>query len=329
MDTYVRAMGRWRAGTAVLLALALGGCAGADPVAQSVDQSPLTEQRCSGPTRPGVALDPAAQKCADNGFDPSADEFNFPNWGDPGSLDDLSLAALFGRQAVCAKTLADGCVLLPAAHAWMDQVNEAMTAGRCEGMAVLAGRLEDGGAPVMQLQPGAQSTVQLTQSRRQVVSQIEQWWATQLMDEVVEPTAKMRAQQPSAVVEALIEGLQDGAAFTLGMYYQGAGHSVTPFAVSKAGKIYDIAVYDSNFPGTVRHVLVDEVLQTWTYDTGAVNPSVTSTQWSGQGPGTLELTAMTWRERIFTAPFQDTAVSASAVRTVLVTANVASKGGTV
>jgi hypothetical protein len=46
-----------------------------------------------------VALDPAAQKCADNGFDPSADEFNFPNWGDPGSLDDLSLAALFGRQA--------------------------------------------------------------------------------------------------------------------------------------------------------------------------------------------------------------------------------------
>ena len=324
------AFARWRAGAVLVVVVALGGCSGgSNPVAESAGPSSASEGACNGPTRPGVALDPLARGCADNGFDPNADEFSFPNWGDPGSLDDVSLAALFGRRAVCAKNLPEGCILLPGAQAWMDQVNEAMTAGRCEGMAVLAGRLQDGGAPVMKLQPGAQSTVQLAQTRRQVVNQIEHWWATQLMDEVIAPTAQMRAQQPSALVQTLIEGLQRNAAFTIGLYYQGAGHSVTPFAVSKAGHVYDIAVYDSNFPETVRHILVDEVSQVWTYDIGAVNPSVTETLWSGQGPGSLEMTAMSWRERTFTAPFEESGTHSSPMRTILVTGGVSSRAGTV
>jgi len=69
----------------------------------------------------------------------------------------------------------------------------------------------------------------------------------------------------------LIDGLRKGSGFTLGLYSEGAGHTVTPFAVSKSGSVFDIAVYDSNFPQEVTHVLVDEETQTWRYDVAAIN----------------------------------------------------------
>ncbi|MBU6245209.1 MAG: hypothetical protein KGP12_08350 [Actinomycetales bacterium] len=286
---------------------------------------------CEGVPRAGVALDPAAKACADNGFEPAADEFNFPNWGGKGSLSASGMIAMFGPDAVCAQRGEGTCTLFPAAQDWLDQVNEAMAGGRCEGMAVLSAKLEDGGAPVEQLQAGAVATVELAQQTESVVHQIEYWWATQMVSEVAGPTSQIRALQPSEVVATLVQGLADGKGYTLGMYAQGAGHAVTPFAVSLANGVYDIAIYDNNYPNSVSHLMVDPVAQTWTYDEAAVNPDAQAAAWTGTGPGTLDLTAMDWRAGPFVAPFVDDAATSKGQgpRTFLVTAAMPPGAGTV
>ncbi|MFM8895161.1 MAG: hypothetical protein ACKOE2_07250, partial [Actinomycetales bacterium] len=173
--------------------------------------------------------------------------------------------------------------MFPAAKAWLDQINAAMMGGRCEGMAVLSGRLADGGSSVAALQEGAVVTFDLSKQTTPVVNQIESLWATQLMPEVADPTGASRALQPSEVAATLIEGLRQDSGYTLGMYFEGAGHAVTPIAVSQANGVYDVAIYDSNAPETVSHLLIDPVAQTWVYLGTDAEQSASS--WQGTGPG--------------------------------------------
>lgn len=304
-----------------LLASACGGGQSANepsgPVVADVAQA-----TCTGPVRDGIALDPTAVACADNGFQPADDEFTFPNWGGAGQVDAASLVALFGPDAVCADQTASSCTLFPAARDWLAQINDAMAGGRCEGMAVLSARLDAGTDAASTLQSGAQDASDLTQDTPPVTRTIEYWWTTQFLPEVADPTAQVRSQQPADLVAALIQGLQEGKGYTLGMYFNGSGHAVTPFAVSQVGDTYDIAIYDNNFPSTIGHVLVDAATQTWTYDQATVNPGVQQQAWTGTGPGSLDLTAMQWRNGPFTAPFADTSAGDTAKdgeRTILVT----------
>jgi len=325
----VRSARSWAVVGVALLSVLTSACSG-DEAADSSASSPTQQSvDCSGVPRPGTAIDPQAVACADNGFEPANDEFSFPNWGDTGALDATAMVAMFGPDAVCAQQGPDGCVLFPAAHSWLTQVNEAMEGGRCEGMAVLSAQLADGGPQVAELQPGADATVELLQATDPVVEQIEYLWATQLPAEVAEPTAETRNQPPSAIVQILIEGLRNGDGYTLGMYYDGAGHAVTPFAVSLADGIYDIAIYDNNYPGEVSHLLVDPAEEAWFYQDAAINPDEASETWSGIGPGSLDLTAMQWRAGPFTAPFDETAERGSLARTFLVTADLAPTSGSV
>jgi hypothetical protein len=288
---------------------------------------------CEGQPRAGVALDPQAAACADNGFEPQVDVFAFENFGGTGTLDATGMVALFGPESVCAEGAGEGCTLFPAARAWLEQVNQAMSAGRCEGMAVVAARLEEGGEPVSMLQSGAQATVDLLQETESVVGEIEYWWATQVVPEVAEPTAQVRALQPSEVVATLIQGLMDGTGYTLGMYSDAGGHAVTPFAVSQSTDgTLDIAIYDNNYPTVISHVIVDPSAETWTYDMGATNPSVEASAWTGTGPGTLDLTAMDWRSGPFAAPFADSegaSTRGDVSRTFLVTAGLKPGEGSV
>ncbi len=332
----MRTLTRFAAGTAVV-ALLVAGCGGTDPedgAAPAGSQAAATgDLQCQGTPREGVAVDPQAQACADNGFEFDADVFAFANWGGTGHLDATGLVAMFGPDAVCADQSNGSCTLFPAAKDWLAQVNEAMAGGRCEGMAVVAAQLEDGGEPVSMLQSGAQATVELLQETAPVVEQIEYWWATQMVPEVAGPTAQVRALQPSEVVATLIEGLRAGSGYTLGMYSNGAGHAVTPFAVSQSPDgSFDIAIYDNNDPTTIAHVFVDPVAQTWTYGQAAINPDEQSAAWTGSGPGTLDLTAMDWRAGPFQAPFADAegdSAKGEAQRTFLVTAGLEPGEGSV
>jgi hypothetical protein len=73
-----------------------------------------------------------------NGFSVKRDGFSFENFG--GTFNDSrvstdTIVRMFGKEAACVDART-ACVLKPGAAAWARSVNEAMDAGRCEGMAV-------------------------------------------------------------------------------------------------------------------------------------------------------------------------------------------------
>jgi hypothetical protein len=101
--------------------------------------------------------------CTYPGFDPASDGFSFENWGlEAGELGASDLIALFGRKNVCASGSGDSCVLYPAAKQWVEQVNEGMSGGRCEGMAVTAELIHGGYLEPSDFDPNATSTFDLT-----------------------------------------------------------------------------------------------------------------------------------------------------------------------
>lgn len=121
---------------------------------------------------------------SDQAFRSVRDGFSFANYsGEPTNdrIDASTMAALFGSSAVCVDPNSGYCVILPGAQAVADQLNMAMSTGRCEGLAVLSQRFYDS----LELRPeGATATFQLPQ--RVVAKQIGYWWATQVAPSVAE-----------------------------------------------------------------------------------------------------------------------------------------------
>ena len=85
------------------------------------------------------------------------------------------------------------------------------------------------------------------------------------------------------VVTALIDGLSEGSVpYTLNLRWPtegggSEGHQITPYAVyDKGDGVYDIAVYDNNFPFKERAVEVDTNTNTWAYEV-LINPSAPAT----------------------------------------------------
>ena len=250
-----------------------------------------------------TGVDPA--NCVYDGFDPAVNGFSFANWAAVGTVDATSLVALFGEEAVCAETTAEGCVLFPAAEQWAAQVNEAMVGGRCEGMAVMAQRLFSNSASLIDLDPAATSTFALSKDDSDVVDAIDFWWTTQMFVPVQEAYMAFHEYEPSEVAKELAAGIASGKNYTLAIYSdKGSGHSITPFAVVFNGKTYAISVYDNNYPGTVQQIVVDPETERWSYAAGATTPGAPTDGWAG-GKSTIDLTPMAARAVPTSAPFAD------------------------
>jgi hypothetical protein len=241
---------------------------------------------------------------ADQNFRSVRDGFSFPNYaGQPtnDAIDASTMAALFGKEAVCADQNAALCVMSPGAQAVADQLNEAMASGRCEGMSVLAQRFYDG----YEARPnGVATTVQVAQNS--VAKQIGYWWATQVAPSVAANSKTYRAMTPVQITTEIINGLRARSGFTLGLYSSVGGHSVTPIAVTQDGNNFNIYVYDNNYPTEIRKVLVDSATQTWTYSSAAISSSAAKSTWTGSGPGTMDLTSMASRQGPFSVSFGGT-----------------------
>src|SRR5205823_10997946 len=81
--------------------------------------------------------DSGGQIVADSGFRPEANGFGFENYGGEAGATNMTPAdmrRMFGDQ-VCARLAGDTCDLIPPAQQFMDQTNQAMSGGHCEGMA--------------------------------------------------------------------------------------------------------------------------------------------------------------------------------------------------
>jgi hypothetical protein len=244
--------------------------------------------------------------CVDNGFRIADDDFAFGNWGRSSKADAnitvQTLVDLFGRSAVCAPGDDDTCTLRPSTMQRLEQWNNVLAGGRCEGFAALSARFFLGMEDPAVYRRGAARVSQLRRGDSGLDEALAYWWATQFLPEVADRAAASRARTPLRLVDDTIVGLAGGSGLTLGLYDDGAGHAVVPFAVTRRDGGYVVHIYDNNHPGERREVVVDAESDTWLYPRALRGPDGTWRDWSG-GLGTMELTPMSARRGPFRCDF--------------------------
>ena len=247
--------------------------------------------------------------CIDNGFRIKADDFSFSNWGRSTEADAnvtiQTLIDLFGHSAVCVDGASSECVMRPQTVQKLEEWNNALAGGRCEGLATLSTRfllkLDD---PTT-FKPDATRVADLQRGNQLLDSAIVYWWATQFLTEVSDRAATSRTKSPLQLVDDLIQGLANGVGYTVGLYFGSSGHAVTPFAVTYRGNDFIIHVYDNNFPGARKEIVVNGTTNAWTYSAARAQPDGSSVDWTG-ATGTLELTPMSSRKGPFECVFCST-----------------------
>ena len=242
---------------------------------------------------------------ADSGFRPPVDGFAFENYTNdenPHNLGPEEMAALFGEQ-VCLSGEGEDCELVPAAAEWMQNQNEGMAGGHCEGFSIAALRMFDGGLEEQDY--GAETTAALDiVGNEPLQGTIAQHFVYQFLPSIVDSRV---TGAPSEVVDALIDALESGEEhYTLGIYMPDftGGHAITPFAVEDRGNgRYAILVYDNNFPGATRAVHVDTRREVWQY-VGGTNPNDLGQVYQGNAQTqTLELDPLRPGESAQPCPF--------------------------
>lgn len=120
---------------------------------------------------------------ADSGFRPKPNGFSFENWGGNeypySNLTSNDLVALFGEQ-VCARWNGNTCVATPAAKVWLNEINQMMKGGHCEGMAALSAAFQ-----IKQESPGdygGKQAFDLTPKDRSLMATISTYFATQVLE---------------------------------------------------------------------------------------------------------------------------------------------------
>ncbi len=252
--------------------------------------------------------------CIDNGFRIKADDFSFSNWGRSTAADAnvtiQTLVDLFGHSAVCIDGPSTECVMRPTTVQKLEEWNNALAGGRCEGLATLSTRfllkLDDPTTFVST----ATRVADLQRGNQLLDSTIVYWWATQFLTEVSDRAATSRSKSPLQLVDDLIQGLANGVGYTVGLYFGSSGHSVTPFAVTHRENDFIIHVYDNNFPGVRKEIVVNGTTNSWTYAAARAQPDGSNIDWNGT-IGTLELTPMSSRKGPFKCAFCATSTTAT------------------
>ena len=298
-------------GTTLAVVSLIAACGAPDTMSNGTPADPdtpdemvrLIDSHCTNLPAPDLG---GGTLCVDNGFRISTDDFAFDNWGRSTSADAnvtvQTLVDLFGRSAVCAPGPDDECILRPATVQRLEEWNNFLAGGRCEGFATLSARFFLGMEDPSTYRDGASRVAQLRRGDRGLDEALAYWWATQFLPEVTDRAATSRTRTPLRLVDDIIVGLAGGSGLTLGLYDDGSGHAVTPFAVTRRDGTYVVHIYDNNHPGERREVVVDASTDTWRYERALRGADGTWRDWSG-GLGTMELTPMSARRGPFTCDF--------------------------
>ncbi len=272
---------------------------------QSTDFSSLVERVASNCTDAPVPRLGQGNFCIDSGFTFSKDDFSFANWGRSQKADEnitiQTLIDLFGHNSVCLNGNEATCTVRPITTQKLVEWNSALAGGRCEGIATLSARLHMGIDDPSQFSTSS-TTNSIRKNNRELNQALVYWWATQLLPEVANRAEESRTRSPLELVDDLINGFINQDGYTIGMYFNNAGHSVMPFAVTERAKAFVIHVYDNNYPGERREIEIDKDLNTWSYNNALQRGDGTFVDWRG-GTGSLELTPIASREGPFQCPF--------------------------
>ena len=252
--------------------------------------------------------------CIDNGFRIRADDFSFSNWGRSTQADAnvtiQTLIDLFGHSAVCVDGPSTECVMRPTTVQKLVEWNNALAGGRCEGLATLSTRFLLKLDNPTTFNPDATQVADLQRGNQILESAIVYWWATQFLSEVSDRATTSRTKSPLQLVDDLIQGLANGVGYTVGLYFGSSGHAVTPFAVTHRGDDFIIHVYDNNFPGVRKEIVVNGTTNSWTYSAARAQPDGSNIDWTG-ATGKLELTPMSSRKGPFKCSFCSTSTTAT------------------
>jgi hypothetical protein len=290
---------RTRSGIALACTLLLAfaaGCGGDDrgggpPAGFQVKSSLVAKGDSAGDPGELESYEPEGELVADSGFRPEVDGFAFENYTndqEPRNLGPAEVESLFG-EVVCLSGTGEECELIPPAKTWMENMNEAMAGGHCQGFSVAALRMW--AEQLDQEDFGAEMTSALDiMGNEPLQASIAEHFVYQALPAVVE--SRVRGK-PSEVLQKLADALEnEDELYTLGVYMPDmtGGHAITPFAIEDKGDgHYAILVYDNNFPGITRAVEVDTNTETWSYVSGT-NPEDTSQVYEGDAEtGTIEL----------------------------------------
>jgi len=265
---------------------------------------------------------PQGTVVADSGFRPYPHGFPLPNWGSardfatnalvygvptrvtleqlksdeyqgPTPLNSLALRRTLGngvcRDAKAINPRTGECDLILGAGLLAQMIESSGQGGHCFGLAAAAAALYNGQLPASQVGASGLGINAANPMGDRAIQTITRLFGTQYLVPDLLPTA-IAGQSPTQLVETLKETLPSGTVpFILTLFGEVGGHGITPYAVLDRGNgLYDIAVYDNNFPLRALAVTVDTNTDSFVY-TSAVNPNSPSYTWSTANGSTIAL----------------------------------------
>jgi len=226
------------------------------------------------------------------------DGWSFPNF--PASafpdtdFNETDLVSMFGSGAeICVGAVATPCKLTAEASAWARMVNQSRASGHCEGLVAIAStRFNNKETP---------ATVKLP-SQGETLHALMRAFATQFLPEVQDAITVWLNKSLDEKVDELKNSFATGKLnYTLGLYTEGGGHALLPYAVEyPTPTTPKILLYDSNWPGKNRYVDIDLKAKTWRFSFSGEDPANDPDAWTG-GPQDMDLTPLSAREG--TCPF--------------------------
>lgn len=231
-------------------------------------------------------LDALLRDNVNAGLAPLQNGFAFANFGAAASQEQFDvndLVTMFGAGA-CVDGQVDPCAPTAQAAAWARMVNDARQSGHCEGLVVQASARFN--------QKALPATAQLPRDN-EVLHGVYRAFATQFLPEVQDTAKEWSNRSLVDIVNELTTSLKDGVTdYTMGLYTDEGGHAVLPYAVEfSSDTLAVIKVYDSNWPGMDRYVVIDFEKNEWFFSFSGRDPQQDECVWSG-GPGDIDLTSL-------------------------------------
>ena len=229
-------------------------------------------------------------------FEPSKDGFGFANFaGGRGSASILvdDLVELFGADGLCIPGGAESCTPYPGVQLFLEQLNGVLGNGVCYGISASVANNFSGNLRLPDFDP---ATTTVSDLRRGDVldHSIAKLHMMQFSEEYRGFLDTRIEMWPDEIAEELLSafgGLENKLTppYTLAIYSEQGGHSITPIGMEKTEIGYRIFVYDSNWPKETRWVDIDSGQGSWSYQALSEDKESEDELWEGEGAGSMAL----------------------------------------